>query len=318
MLDVQIPESSRGTEFEVCVMVRALSVGCGEGSFGELPPLERLELLREIGFRFFEFRLAPPPSEPAALKSYRSELEVFWKVRETHDVTPLLVTLENDFTLSTPEERAGEIGRVQAQLLVARKLGARLVRIQAGFSELEDLDDSRWEGLEQALSWTHRSAQTSGVEIGIEMRGRRDSGPDGEARFLPSVTTDPGALSRLLEILPPGVDLDLAPAALRLATGELSPDLLDSLAGRVRCCHLADVAELDRGPELVPLGDGELDVLDLLERVEPRGPCFLEPVGEVAILDGLRRSLDALRAAGDGFTFEPPEPDPEPSPCPDT
>lgn len=285
-------------------MSQELIIGCGEWGFRELPMEEHFEISQQFGFKFLEFgigggQVGRLPEEPSA-----EDISNFKKLAETYEIECPFCCLENDFTLVDPQVHERMVEKTLKQIQVAKDCGATHVRLFAGFTPAEEITEEIWERMIDAFKRTHDLCESLELTIAIETHGKIIEGDQGEAIHVHTVSTSPEWLERLLQELPETVGFNYDPGNLKAVNPDDRTYLLDLLDSRINYCHLKDWTRRGDGWEAVAIGDDDLDYDELIEKMSFRGVYLIEYEPIVDLEDGIRRSLEYLRSATDGFSFE--------------
>ena len=279
---------------------RRLRVGCGEWGFRALPLADHFRIAEEFGFRELEFGIGG--GQPGRLPETPSAADIaaFRGLVASSGIATPGCCIENDFSAGGPEEVASAVVKAIRQSRVAAECGARQVRSFAGFTPWAAMDDARYARMIDALIACDRELDRLGLTMAIETHGAIDHRPDGSALHTHTVTTHPAGLRRLLADLPARIGFNYDPGNLRAADPADPSCAVDLLRGRITYCHLKDWARDGEGWRAAAVGDvaGGIDWADLLPRTGYNGTFLVEYEPLHDTLDGIRRSLAALQAAG--------------------
>jgi sugar phosphate isomerase/epimerase len=205
--------------------------------------------------------------------------------------------LENDFTLADPREHERVLGRTLRGLADAARCGATHVRLFAGFTSIDDMDEPTWERMFGAFDQCQALAERIGVRICIETHGAIVHAR-GAALHRHTITTRADGLARLVRELPRDVAFNWDPGNCKAADPSDPSCKLDLLRGRIDYCHLKDWVPSGPGWRAAAPGDGDLDYGELLSRLDFRGPLLIEYEPTDDVEAGLRRSLAYLDRLG--------------------
>jgi sugar phosphate isomerase/epimerase len=256
--------------------------------------VEHFEITKEFGMRFLEFgigggQIGRLPEAPTA-----EEVRLFLEMGERFGIQTPFCCLENDFTLADTDEHVAMVTKVLAQMQVAKECGATHVRLFAGFTHVDSVDEAHWERLIAAFATCDTRAQELGLTIAIETHGGIRFLADGSAEHYHSVSTEPQALQRLLKELPSEVGFNYDPGNLKAVYPEDRSYALSQLNDRINYCHLKDWRVQGNGWVAVAIGDDDLDYGPVLSNMTFDGVFLIEYEPLHDCEDGIRRSLDYL------------------------
>lgn len=275
-------------------MSNKLVLGCGEWGFRNRRLSDYFDLVTSLGFRHLEFGIGGGwpgrlPDEPST-----ADIDAFLTLAERHQVTTHYCCLENDFTLLDPTLHAGQLHKVLQQMKVAARLGARVIRLFAGFTPVEVMTEILWKQLLAALNQCLALASELGLSIAIETHGAIIPLADGSVMHRHTVTTDRAALSRLIQELPT-LRFNFDPGNLKAANPADRLYASDLLAGRINYCHMKDWKRHGTGWVACAPGDDDLDYRTLLPIAGFDGVYLIEYEPLEDTVDGFQRSLAYLR-----------------------
>ena len=285
-------------------MTNPVILGCGEWGFRNRTIPEYFDIATSLGFRHLEFGIGGGwpgrlPDAPRVL-----DVAVFRRRAEQHGVTTRYCCLENDFTRPDPAEHAAQLRTALAQLPAAADCGAQVVRLFAGFTPADQINDAIWRRLLDALSACAALATRHGMRIAIETHGAITKLPDGSLAHQHTVTTRRDWLTRLVREMPPEVGFNFDPGNLKAADPTDTRYAADLLADRVLYCHLKDWRRSGAGWVACAPGDDDIDYSRLLPIPGYNGVYLIEYEPLEDTLDGLRRSLTYLRRAVPSATLD--------------
>jgi len=277
-----------------------LRVGCGEWGFRDLPMADHFRIAASFGFRELEFgigggRTGRLPEEPSP-----ADIDAFRALVAASGIATPGCCLETDFTAGGADEVSLAVVKAIRQSRAAAACGARQVRFFAGFTPWAAMDDARYGRMIDALVACDRELERLGLTMAIETHGAIRTAADGSALHTPTVTTHPDGLARLLRDLPGRIGFNFDPGNIRAAHPLDRSCAVDLLRGRITYCHLKDWVRDGEGWRATAVGDpvDGLDWGDLLLRTGYDGTYLVEYEPLHDTLDGIRRSLAALEAAG--------------------
>jgi sugar phosphate isomerase/epimerase len=273
----------------------SLTLGCGEWGFRNRPVAEWFDTATALGFRHLEFGIGGGwpgrlPEAPTA-----ADVAAFRRLAEGHGVTTHYCCLENDFTLPDPAEHDAHVRKVLSQVSPAADCGAKMVRLFAGFTPAEQVTETIWRRLLDALSTCATAAARRGMRLAIETHGAITPLPDGSLAHRHTVTTRRDCLQRLLNELPPDIGINFDPGNLKAADPTDTRYAADLVAGRVIYCHLKDWRRKGNGWLACAPGDDDLDYSRLLPARGFDGVYLIEYEPLEDTVEGLQRSLIYLR-----------------------
>ncbi len=275
----------------------ALALGCADWGFRLMPIEERTAHQRELGFTVVE--IAAGDGHPGHLPA-RSDREQRRRFREAHRVNGLEVryaAVPGDFALADRTALEEEIDRVCGAIADVADCGAVVVHVTASTKPLAEVDETRWANLLEALDRCQTRATQLGVTLTIETLGHAVE-RGGVVLHKHSVQSEPVALARLLRRMPPEMGVLWDPAN-AMAAGPDDPTCLAGVVrGRVAACHLKDWRREGDGWVAVAPGDGDLDLVGLLDSAGYDGVCLVEYENPPDVVEGTRRGLAALQAQG--------------------
>jgi sugar phosphate isomerase/epimerase len=269
-------------------------LGCGEWGFRNRPIAEYFALATSLGFRHLEFGIGGgwPGRLPDA--PTMADVDAFLALAERHQVTTHYCCLENDFTQPDPAGHAEQLRKVLSQMKVAAQLRAKVIRLFAGFTPVEEMTEALWKQLTSALSQCLASAGSQQMAIAIETHGAIVPNADGSVVHRHTVTTDRAALSRLIHELP-ALRFNFDPGNLKAANPADRTYASGILAGRINYCHMKDWKRQNAGWVACAPGDDDLDYRTLLPIAGFDGVYLIEYEPLEDTVDGFQRSLSYLR-----------------------
>jgi sugar phosphate isomerase/epimerase len=198
-----------------------------------------------------------------------------------------------------------QVHNALSQCRAAALCGAKQVRFFAGFTPLAEMTEALWNQLLHALLTCDAELEALGLSMAIETHGAIRPQPDGSAVHLPTVTTDPEALSRLSAELPERIGFNFDPGNLRAANPADLSCSVDLLAGRITYCHLKDWIRSGTGWRPCAVGDAPagLDFQNLLPRTGYQGTYLIEYEPLADTREGIARSLAHLQSLGFPLVF---------------
>ena len=279
-------------------------VGCGEWGFRELPMEQHFEIAREFGFRYLEFGIGGGQVGRLAEDPSLGDVREFCALGDRFDLRTPFCCIENDFTLSDPDQHRAMMAKVKAQLRVAADCGATHARLFAGFTPSAEMTEALWEQMLSAFSEAADLCSTLGLLIAIETHGAIAKNADGSLSHLGTSTTDAQGLERLLNELPAEVGFNYDPGNIKAVHPEDETYCLELLDERINYCHLKDWTRSGAGWRAVAIGEDQMDYAGLLSRMSFDGVYLIEYEPTEDVVDGIRRSLAYLDSACSGYSVE--------------
>ena len=280
------------------------TIGCGEWGFRELPLEEHFQLAGELGFRYLEFGIGG--GQPGRLSEQPGAAEVagLRDLGRRHGLATPFCCVENDFTLPDADAHAAMLGKVLEQARAAADCGATHLRVFAGFTALEDMDEACWGRMIDGLARTDALCEQLGMLVSIETHGGIRFLEDGAAVHTNTCTTDPEGLARMLREMPARVGFNFDPGNIKAVRPEDPTCCLDVIDERINYCHLKDWRRQGDGWVATAVGEDDLDYAALLARMSFAGVYLIEYEPTHDVVDGIRRSLAHLDRVAPGWSFE--------------
>ena len=272
----------------------SLIVGCGEWGFREMPMEEHFRITAAFGMKYLEFGIGGGQTGRLPEQPTDSDVRDFLALTEKYEIQSPFCCIENDFTLGTASEHETMLEKVMLQLRAAAACKATHVRLFAGFTPIEEMDESRWTRMLDAFAKCNDLCQELGMQIAIETHGALTFHADGSASHTSTVSTHGLGLARLLKDLPPEVGFNFDPGNIKAAEPDLTDLHLELLNQRINYCHMKDWRRTDLGWIACAIGDDDLDYEPLLHDMRFDGVFLIEYEPLEDPEDGIRRSLDYL------------------------
>lgn len=278
-------------------------VGCGEWGFRNLPMEEHFQIAQAFGFRILEFGIGGGQTGRLPETPTGRDIHAFRSLSETYQIATPFCCLENDFTLNDPVQHGVMVEKVIGQIDFAAECGATHIRIFAGFTPADQMNDDIWDRMIDAVDQCDQRCQSNGLKLAIETHGAIAFDQEGAAIHTHTITTEPEALKRLIHILPPTVGFNYDPGNLKAVCPEDRNCRLDLLNERINYCHLKDWRKFRQGWEACAIGDDDLDYSSLFDQMLFDGVYLIEyePLGDTET--GISRSLDYLRRIAGPLQF---------------
>lgn len=275
-------------------------VACGEWGLRELGMEEHFRFCRKLGFHFLEIGIGG--QEAGRLKAGMNDKEVsaFLQLRDKYGIETPFCMLENDFTLPDEGEHRRQLHDTLESLHLAKKLGARIVRLFAGFTPADELNEAIWKRLLGALKDCDEVCRGLDLKISLETHGKVTES-HGVFYHVQTVSTDRTCLRRLCEEMPENIGFCYDPGNMRAVDPEDDRYALDLIDDRINYCHLKDWRPKADGWYPGAPGDDELDYASLLPKISYEGPYAIEYEPTEDVEDGFRRGLEYLRRIGESI-----------------
>lgn len=270
-------------------------VGVGEWGFRELPFEEHCKIAAKFGFRFMELGIGGD-----FLGRIRSDIQplemsrMLECIKDYNLLTPFMC-LENDFTIGDTKEIEKAIFRVCREVKLSKHFGATHIRLFAGFTPVDDVNEEIWNNMIKAFKAVNSECKKLGMVISIETHGKLIEKGKGVIH-IPTVSTNKETLKRMLKELPNTIGINFDPGNLVPIQADPVISYLDILNERINYCHLKDWVKNDDGSwSAVGVGDGGINWRELLNAMDFNGVYIIEyePVDDVE--DGIARSLKHIR-----------------------
>lgn len=177
--------------------MRKIKIGCGGWGFRELPIEEHFRISRQFGFNILEFGIGLDregwlPAEPED-----DYIEWFSSLKAKYSTEVPFMCIENDFTVGDERKHQEGVKEVIRQMHSIYRFGATYVRLFAGFTPAQEVDEVIWKRMISAFEECEHTADKLNQVIAIETHGRITFERD-IAHHTPTVSTDPDCVKRLL------------------------------------------------------------------------------------------------------------------------
>ena len=254
-------------------------------------PLERqLELTRSMGLELLEISIANGGGDRLQHDASTADIDGVRRLFERYGVRTDCAVTGNDFT---GDDVATQLAGVRRAIEIAAALGARYLRVFAGFSSDSVMYGARLERMLAALRETVEFGGKNGVLPVVETHGGVTANGEALVHFSSASTR----IDLLREILKTGAALAYDPANLG-AVGMNDPEgFFTTFRPHIRYIHLKDFRDIPGGLKPAACGDpGRLDWARLMPLLADfDGPAMIEYELPGDIEDGLRRSLKFLQ-----------------------
>ena len=261
----------------------------------ELPLEEQLALTRRLGVNAMEFSIANAPKDfPLTI----TDADMAWirKRYEQAQIPLTYVVTGNDFTQPDPAAVEADRLKVQRVIELCAALGAKTLRIFAGFSPAEVVVGERFTRMAEAITAMAGVAEQNRITLALELHGGVTRSGAG-MKYIHSVTTRMDRLEELLACVPQSVALLLDPANL-WAVGVTDPlPYYQKFRDRIAYIHVKDFATLPDG-SLRPAacGASALDWRGFMHAARDyRGALMVEYENPEDVEQGMRTCLDSMQ-----------------------
>ncbi|MCX5659377.1 MAG: sugar phosphate isomerase/epimerase [Planctomycetota bacterium] len=271
----------------------ALFVGCGEWGFRDLPMPEHFRIAQRLGFRVMEIGIGGGKAGRLPTRMSDAEIASFNRLRRGHGIATPMCCIENDFSLPDPVAHDAMVIETLEQVKLAARLGCAQVRLFAGFTPMERMDEPTWSRLFDAFRRADALCGRLGLTIAIETHGRIEF-VDGAAVHSHAPASSHAGLRRLVRDLPVRVGFNFDPGNLKAVEPADRAFALGILDERINYCHMKDWRRQGAGWVACAIGEDDLDYAALLRQMKYDG-CHLveyEPTHDVEA--GIARSLAEL------------------------
>ncbi|MBN4060826.1 sugar phosphate isomerase/epimerase [bacterium AH-315-I18] len=272
-----------------------MKIGCGEWGFRKLPLQEHFEIAKKLGFSIMEIGIGGGQVGRLPDQMSQKQINTFRRLRNNYDITTPFCCIENDFTLPCPDSHIVMLEKTLTQIKYASELDATHVRLFAGFTPANQMNEAIWSRLLNAFNQCADRCDQLGLTIAVETHGQITQASDGSAMHTHTVSTDRISLQRLLDELPTQIGFNYDPGNIKAVNPDDHRYCLDLLDARINYCHLKDWRRTDKGWAAVAPGDDDLDYATLLSKMSFDGVYLIEYEPTEDVLDGIRRSLTYLQ-----------------------
>ncbi|MBQ6471881.1 MAG: sugar phosphate isomerase/epimerase [Victivallales bacterium] len=264
----------------------------------QTPLQAQIDMAARLGLPILELGIAGCPNDLLQADSTRRDAEAASALFAPASVRPLCVATGNDFTAGSEAEVLASLRRTLAVIRLASQVGARYLRVFAGFAPKEEVTGRRFDLLVDCLRRIYEAGDACGVLPVVETHGGVKSMPDGTVRHFASVSTEDDTLDRLLSEIP-ALRLNFDPANL-FVLGRDVCRFYQCYRERVAYAHLKDFAPKGAGYVPVACGEGGITWRDLLGALRHfEGPALLEYEMPADVERGFAASLAFLRGMED-------------------
>lgn len=278
-------------------------VACGEWGLRELRMEDHFQLCKRFGFHYLEIGLGG--DVPGRLPEEMSDREIseFISLREKYDIKTPVCVLVNDFTFHDAAAHQKMVDATINQLYPAKKLGAKLVRLFAGFTPANELTEAIWQRLLSALRQCDQVCRELELAITLETHGQVIIS-DNIYHHVHTVSTDLACLKRLVKEIPEAIGFCYDPGNMRAVEPEDERYGLDLINNRINYCHLKDWRPKGDGWYPAAPGDDGLDYAQLLPKMKYNGIFTIEYEPPEDVEDGFQRGLDYLKSICPPIEFQ--------------
>ncbi len=263
----------------------------GNAAWGlrETPLEDQLRLTAAMGLELLELSIAGYDRDFLQLDADEKRIGEVRKLFERYGIRPDCAATGNDFT---NDDVATQVANVRRVIDIAAAVGAKYLRIFAGFNSDSVVYGARFERMLEALRKVAAYAAERSIVPVVETHGGVAADRGALIHFA-SVTTRSDTLR---EILKTGVSLNYDPANLAAVGMADAVGFYELFRKEIRYVHLKDFRDVPGGVVPAACGEGRLDWPRLMRTLSGYdGPALIEYELPEDVEDGLRRSLDYLR-----------------------
>lgn len=253
--------------------------------YRDLSVEEAASRIAALGLRGIEL-VAHAPCWHANPKASDEEIGRLKEMLAGKGLTIVAVSPATDYLKFTPEEQREQIEHTKANVALAVKLGAPVVRIFAGGAIPEGRTwDECVRVVADQLRECARYAEEHGVKLGVESHGK--------------FGTDLNALAAIIErVDSPALGLTLDTANF-FVNGVDPVEAARRLSGKIFHTHLKDAKKFPNGSHKgTALGEGDVPIREVVEELKRQGYegwFCIEYEGEEDPDIGLRKSVEFLK-----------------------
>ena len=252
-------------------------------------------MTRRLGVSLMECSIAGHPNDYLQADASASQIAQVRRWAEEYGVSLECACAGNDFTAPDAAAQSAMVSKV---LRIAAEIGAKRIRIFAGFASDSELDASRRNTMLGALRRCAEEARILGIAAAVETHGGVAPVSGETVRHFASFTTRADSWPAIFQT---GSEMLYDPANLD-AAGVLAPELFyREFSGHIRIVHLKDFRRTADGVIPAACGEGGLDWERLAAAMRDyEGPALVEYENPEDVEDGFRRSLTFLEKLGLG------------------
>lgn len=270
-----------------------LILGYASWGFRETPLEKQLFIVNRDGLDVLELGIHGHENDYLQLSPTDGQIETVKSIFNKYGVRFLCASTGCDFTVADPISVDKSVSEVKNVLETANKLGIKFLRIFAGFSPVQDVDEKRFCKLLSALNEVYAYAKPLGVTPVIETHGGVNGFEDGVEHFA-SVSTELTTLKRILAGVKNGVAVNFDPANLSAVGVKDLVSYYTEIEPFVKYVHLKDFMRVgDNRLKPTYLGNGITDYAELMPLLMKKDMPALfeyEPVEDIEY--GLKKCLD--------------------------
>lgn len=264
-------------------------LGNASWGFRETSLEKQLEITADMGLDLLEIGIANAEND-VQLDVTDIELKNIRNLYEKYNVKLLCAATGNDFTNGSDTD----IAKIKRVTDICGKLGAKYLRIFAGFSPVDDVRGERWDVMTNSLNIVYDYADEKDIVLTVETHGGVNICDNGVEHFY-STSSKPEALQRMISDVPK-IRINFDPANL-YAVGIKNPEsVYETIKDKVSCIHLKDFIRLPSGC-LLPsaCGDGDMDWEPLIKSISGfDGPVLFEYENTEDVQEGSLRCYKFL------------------------
>lgn len=257
--------------------------GSAAWGFRETPLEKQLEITKRLGFETLELGIANAPRD-VPLDVSDEEIKRVKALYDNYNVKLICAATGNDFTCGNDND----VKKIKSVIDICEKLGAKYLRIFAGFSPKNDVTGTKWDNMINRINQVLDFAKN--VVPVIETHGGVNGFSDGVEHFK-SVSTSADTLLKI-----PDIKLLFDPANL-FAVGENPLTVYEKIKDRVAVVHLKDFITLRSG-HLKPAacGESKMKWKPIIDAMRDKDyPMLFEYENTEDIEQGLKKSYDYIK-----------------------
>ena len=257
----------------------------------ELPLSQQLALTQRLGVSGMEFSIANAPKDyPLTMDA--GEIAFVRTQYQNMGIPLCYVVTGNDFTQADPAAVDADLRKVKRVIALCEQLGAKYLRVFAGFSPAQAVTGERFKRMAAALTAAANEATAHGITLALELHGGVERFGQG-MRYVHSVTTEMDSLEALLAAVPKTIELLMDPANL-WAVGVTDPERYYlRFQDRIAYIHIKDFVTLPDGSMRPSVcGESALDWASFLHAAAAfNGAMMIEYENPEDVEQGMRACL---------------------------
>lgn len=274
--------------------MKEITIGAASWGFRELALPGQLDLVKGLGLDSLELGIANGEND-IQMDEDVSRLEQVKKEYASRGLSLLTAATGNDFTVADEAVVRADVAKVRQAIDICAFLGVKSLRIFAGFSPYQEVEERRFGVMIDALNQVAEYGRKHGVMAAVETHGGVQAYPDGVEHFH-SVSTWQGCLERILKETSDSLKFVFDPANLYAIPGTDVQAVLELIGSRIAYVHMKDFVGT-AGGHLKPgaVGDEKRDWKGILASALQWSDTYMIEYEEPGnIEEGTRRSKDYL------------------------